>query len=81
MLIDIYMKFHEDYMEWFSCYTVDRSVTGRQTDAQGEKQYVSESLRGGNIIMYTPVNPSFTIQKWGLRGPKLYKYVFRMNGI
>ena len=23
-------------------------------------------------IMYTPVNPSFTIQKWGLRGSKLY---------
>ena len=28
--------------------------------------------------MYTPVNPSFTIQKWGLRGSKLYRYVFVM---
>ena len=28
--------------------------------------------------MYTPVNPSFTIQKWGLRGSKLYRYVFEM---
>ena len=27
-------------------------------------------------IMYTPVNPSFTIQKWGLRGSKLYRCVF-----
>ena len=27
-------------------------------------------------IMYNPVNPSFTIQKWGLRGPKLYRHVF-----
>ena len=29
--------------------------------------------------MYTPVNPSFTIQKWGLRGSKLYRYVFVMK--
>ena len=28
--------------------------------------------------MYTPVNPSFTIQKWGLRGSKLYRHVFVM---
>ena len=28
--------------------------------------------------MYTPVNLSFTIQKWGLRGSKLYRYVFVM---
>ena len=26
--------------------------------------------------MYTPVNPSFTVEKWGLRGSKLYRYVF-----
>ena len=31
--------------------------------------------------MYTPLNPSFTIQKWGLRGSKLYRYVFVMNGL
>ena len=29
--------------------------------------------------MYTPVNTSFTIYKWGLRGPKLYRYVFLMS--
>ena len=28
--------------------------------------------------MYTPVNPSFTIYKWGLSGSKLYRYVFVM---
>ena len=28
--------------------------------------------------MYTPVNPSFTIQKWGLKGSKLYRRVFVM---
>ena len=29
-------------------------------------------------IMYTPVNPSFTIEKWGLRGSTLYRHVFVM---
>ena len=28
--------------------------------------------------MYTPVNPSFTILKWGLRGSTLYRHVFVM---
>ena len=30
-------------------------------------------------IMYTPVNPSFSIYKWGVRGPKLYRHVFVMT--
>ena len=30
-------------------------------------------------IIYTPVNPSFAIKKWGLRGSKLYRYVFVMH--
>ena len=29
-------------------------------------------------IMYIPVNPSFTIIKWGLRGSKLHRHVFMM---
>ena len=29
--------------------------------------------------MYTPVNPSFTTLKWGLRGSKLYRHVFVMK--
>ena len=28
--------------------------------------------------MYTPVNPSFTIKKWSLRGSELYRHVFVM---
>ena len=28
--------------------------------------------------MYTPVNPSFAIKKWGLKGSKLYRWVFVM---
>ena len=31
--------------------------------------------------MYSPVNPSFTIQKWGLRGSKLYRRVFVMTNM
>ena len=30
-------------------------------------------------IMFTPVNPSFTIQKRGLRGSKIYRHVFLME--
>ena len=37
------------------------------------------SLSRNKKIMYTPVNPSFSIYKWGLRGSKLYRYVFVMN--
>ena len=29
--------------------------------------------------MYTPVNPSFTVFKWGFKGSKLYRHVFVMN--
>ena len=32
-------------------------------------------------IMYTHVNPSFTISKWGLRGSKLYRRVFVMGKV
>ena len=28
--------------------------------------------------MYTPVNPGFTLKKWGLRGSTLYRHVFVM---
>ena len=28
--------------------------------------------------MYTPVNPSFTIYKWGVRGYKSHRHVFLM---
>ena len=31
--------------------------------------------------MYTPVNPSFTILKWGVRGNSLHGHVFVMSEI
>ena len=36
-------------------------------------------LSRNNKIMYTPVNPSLTISKWGLRGPELYRFVSVMR--
>ena len=46
----------------------------------GSNEYQqSMFLRRIRKIMYTPVNPSFTIKKWGLRGSKLYRYVFVMK--
>ena len=46
----------------------------------GSNEY-SQSMFWAEIrkLMYTPVNPSFTIQKWGLRGSTLYRYVFLME--
>ena len=45
----------------------------------GSNEY-PQSMFWANIrkIMCTPVNPSFTIQKWGLRGSKIYRHVFVM---
>ena len=32
-------------------------------------------------ILYTPVNPYFTIQKWGVRGYSLHGHVFMMTSV
>ena len=46
----------------------------------GSNEYPQSLFLSRNIKkMYTPVHPSFTIQMWGLRGSKLYKYVFVME--
>ena len=46
----------------------------------GSNEYPQSMLFSKIIkIMYTPVNPSFTISKWGLRGSKLYRRVFVMR--
>ena len=46
----------------------------------GSNEY-SQSMFLAKIrkIISTSVNPSSTIQKWGLKGPKLYRHVFVMN--
>ena len=46
----------------------------------GSNEYPQSMFWGRNKKkMYTPVNPSFTILKWGLRGSKLYRHVFVMS--
>ena len=46
----------------------------------GSNEYPQSMFLSSNKkIIYTPVNPSFTIWKWGLRGSKLYRYVFLMQ--
>ena len=32
-----------------------------------------------NKIMYTPVNPIFSIQKWGVKGSSFHGHVSMMN--
>ena len=46
----------------------------------GSNEYPQSMFLSRNkTIMYTPVNPSFTISKWGLRGSTLYRHVFVMG--
>ena len=46
----------------------------------GSNEYPQSMFLSRNKkIIYTPVNPSFTIRKWGLRGSALYRPVFVMS--
>ena len=46
----------------------------------GSNEYPQSMFLGRNKKkLYTPVNPSFTILNWGIRGSKLYRHVFVMN--
>ena len=46
----------------------------------GSNEYPQSMFLSRNEkIIYTPVNLNFTIYKWGLRGSKLYRYVFVMR--
>ena len=62
-----------------SAQNIDRGYSLEPPCRGGSNKYPqSMFLAEIRKIMYTPVNPSFTIQKWGLRGPKLYRYIFVM---
>ena len=87
--IQIYRKFHLQKTENFqiknsdifhnSGQNIDRGYSLELPRRGGSNEY-PQSMFWAEIrkIMYTPVNPSFTIQKWGLRGSKLYRHVFVM---
>ena len=55
-----------------SAQTIDCGYSLEPPRRGGSNEY-SQSMFGAEIrkIMYTPVNPSFTIKKWGLRGVKI----------
>ena len=56
------------------------SQTQTQTWTTGVTTIALLVLRTGELkIMYTPVNPNFTIQKWGSGGSKLYRHVSVMD--
>ena len=62
-----------------SSQNIDRGYSLEPPRRGGSNEY-PQSMFFSKIRknMYTPVNPSFTIEKWGLRGSKLYRRVFVM---
>ena len=88
MPIQIYWKFYHQKQKifrqkiWYSPYFCSkhrlwvpiRTASARQFYEYPQSIFWTEIRK----IMYTLVNPSFTIKKWGLRGSKLYRHVFVM---
>ena len=50
---------------------------GTRSNEYPQSMFLSRNRK----IMSTPINPSFTIKKWGLKGLKLYRHVFVMKCI
>ena len=90
-LIQIYRKFHLQKLKNFtqknpsetsvifhiSALNIDCEYS-LEPPRQGGSNQFPQSMFSKKIrkIIYTPVNPSFTLSKWGLRGSKLYRRVF-----
>ena len=90
MPIQIYRKFSHQKNENFqikisdifhiSAQNIDCGYSLEPPRRGGSNGYPhSMFLSRNKEIIYTPVKPSFTIQKWGLRGSKLYRRVFVMQ--
>ena len=89
MPIQIYRKFHPQKTENFqikisdifhiSAQNIDCGYSLEPPRRGGSNEY-PQSMFCAEIrkILYTPVNPSFTVKKWGLRGSKLHRRVFVM---
>ena len=89
MPIQIYLKFYHQKIENFQIKNSDIfHISAQKLDCEyslkpprrgGSNEY-PQSMFCAEIrkIMYTPVNPCFTVWKWGLRGSKLYRHVFVM---
>ena len=65
---------------YISAQNIDCGYSLEPPRRGGSNEYPQSMLLSRNKkIMYTPVNPSSTIQKGGLRRSKLYRYVFVMT--
>ena len=59
---------------------IDCGYTLEPPQRGGSNEYPQSMFWSKNKkIMYTPVNPSFTIEKWGVRGCSLHGLVFVMD--
>ena len=88
--IQIYRHFHLLKLKNFryknsdifhmSAQNIDREYSLEPPLRGGSNEYPQSIFVSRNKkIIYTPVNPSFTIWKWGLRGSTLYRHVFVMS--
>ena len=81
--IQIYWKFHHQKLKTISDKNSDIfHVSAQNIDcAEAVLTSTHKLCFWAEIrkIMYTPLNPSFIIWKWGLRGSKLYRHVFVMQ--
>ena len=92
MPIQIYRKFHiqklkmfrqknSDILHIFALY-IDCEYSLEPPRRGGSNEYHNLCFWAEiRKIMYTPVNPSFTIKKWGLRGSILYRRVSVMESV
>ena len=65
-----------------SAQNIDRGYSLEPPRQGGSNEYPqSMFFEQKRKIMYTPVNPSFTILKCGLKGSKLYRHVFVMHTV
>ena len=75
-------KFSDKNLRYFhiSAQNIDCGYSLEPPRRGGSNEY-PQSMFWAELrkIMYIPVNPSFTIEKRGLRGSKLYRHVFVMS--
>ena len=75
-------KFHQKNFDIFPIFAqnIDCGYTLEPPRRGGSNEYPQFMFWSKNKKnRYTPANPSFTIQKWGLRGYTLHGHVFLMH--
>ena len=88
--IQIYRHFHLQKLKFFryknseifhmSAQNIDCGYPLEPPRRGGSNDYPQSMFLSRNKkIIYTPVNPSFTIWTWGLKGSTLYRHVFVMS--